>query len=315
MSTATKTAADPPPAKAIPPKRPRATTPGPRPGSALIGFTLPAALWYGLFTIGPVVAMIYIATLRWPGLLADSVQVGPQNFLDIRGDQLFWLAVRNTAVHLLVTLPVMIPLAFMLGYYLSLKPRGHRILSVLFFTPGLISITVKGMVFFAMFAPNGAINGLLGTVGLASLQMSWTANPSTALYTVIAVDLWSGIGWTAVLFAARLTAIPSEVYEAASLDGAGHLRKIVAIARPMSTDFIGVMTMLQFLWTLFNSAAIVLLLTGGGPAGRSTTLSYYVYERAFIAQQVGYSQAVAIALFAIGLAGMVGIRRTIRQDW
>lgn len=281
----------------------------------LVVFTLPAAFWYAVFTIGPLVAMFYIALTSWPGLIADSEFIGLDNFRRMWDDARFWQAVRNTFTHLVIVIPVMIPLSFMLGYYLTLKPRGHRVLSVLFFGPGLISISAKAMIFFGLFAPNGGVNGLLELVGLDELTKAWTANPDTALYTVIAVDLWSGIGWTAVLFSARLAAVPSEVYEAASLDGAGHFRRMWSIAFPMTKDFVGVMTMLQFLWTLFNSAAIVLLLTNGGPAGKSTTLSYMVYERAFAGSQVGYSQALGVVLFAIGVAGLVAIRRTIRQEY
>ncbi|WP_424345951.1 carbohydrate ABC transporter permease [Ilumatobacter sp.] len=283
--------------------------------NGLWSFTLPAAAWYFIFTVGPLVAMIVLSMVEWPGLLADKTWVGFENYREIWGDRFFWQASRNTAVQLIVAVPVMIPLSFMLGYYLSLKPRGHRVLSVLFFTPGLLSITAKGMIFFGMFAPNGAVNGALESFGLDVFTRSWTSDPDTALATVIAVDLWGGIGWTAVLFAARLTSVPSDVYEAASLDGAGHLRRIRSIAYPMTKDFVGVMTMLQFLWTLFNSAAIVLLLTRGGPAGKSSTLSYYVYERAFSAGQVGYSQAVGVVLALVGVIGLVVIRRTIRQDY
>ena len=277
--------------------------------------SLPAALWYAAFTIGPLVAMFYLSTQSWPGLLSEPSWHGFSNFSRMWGDDLFHRAIRNTALQLVIALPVMIPAAFALGYYLSLRPAGHRVLRVLFFTPGLISITAKGLIFFAMFSPNGAINGALDLVGLDAVSRSWMANPDTALWTIIAVDLWSGIGWTGVLFSARLASIPSEVYEAAKLDGAGHVRIAYSVAYPMAKDFVGVMTMLQFLWTLFNSAAIVLILTKGGPAGRSTTLSYMVYERAFIAQQVGYSQSIGVFLLVVGIVGLIAIRRLIRQDW
>lgn len=287
----------------------------PRRVNLLGGFSIPAALWYAVFTVGPLVAMFWISLLDWPGLIADNEFVAFDNYQRMWSDARFWQATRNSITQLLFVIPIMIPLAFMLGYYLSLKPVGHRILSVMFFTPGLISITAKALVFFGLFAPNGGVNGLLDIAGAEDFTRAWTANLDTALYTVIAVDLWSGIGWTAVLFAARLTAMPSEVYEAASLDGAGHVRKMWSIAFPMTKDFVGVMTMMQFLWTLFNSAAIVLLLTRGGPAGRSTTLSYLVYERAFLGSDVGYSQAIGVVLFFIGVIGLAIIRRFIRQDY
>ena len=132
---------------------------------------------------------------------------------------------------------------------------------------------------------------------------------------MIFVDLWAGIGFTAILFASRMTYVPSEVYEAADLDGASHWKKMWGIAFPMIKDYVGVVTMLQFLWTLFYSATTVLLLTKGGPGTSSTTLSFMVYSQAFIQSNIGYSQAIGVVLFIVGLLGMVVIRRTIRANY
>ena len=84
---------------------------------------------------------------------------------------------------------------------------------------------------------------------------------------------------------------------------------------PMIRDFVGVVTMLQFLWTLFGSAQNVLLLTQGGPGSSSTTLSFLVYQKAFIAADLGYSQTVGVFLFLAGLAGLLTIRRVFRQNY
>ena len=278
-------------------------------------FTAPALLWYALFMIGPLVAMFVISLYKWPGLIGKRSFVGLDNYSRVLSDPVFYAALRNTILQVVVVVPIMVPLAFMLGYYLQLKRPGHRVLSVLCFTPGLISISAKALVFVGVFSPNGLINGVLDTVGLDQFATPWLANPNTALATIIIVDLWSGIGWTAVLFAARLASVSSEVYEASDLDGAGHWRRMWSIAFPICKDYFGVMVMLQFLWTLFSSAALVLLLTRGGPGTSSTTLSYLVYQKAFQQQQVGYSQAVGVLLFGIGLIGMFVIRRSIRQNY
>lgn len=180
------------------------------------------------------------------------------------------------------------------------------------FTPALISASAKAMIFYGVFSPNGMINHLLDGLGLGGLQHAWLAEPSTALACIIAIDIWSGIGYTAILYAARLTAIPAEVYEAAELDGAGHWRRMWRITFPMVRDYVGVTVMLQVLWTLFTSAQNVLLLTQGGPGNSSTTLSYLVYEKAFVQSDLGYSQAAGVLLFALGLAAMLTIRRLFR---
>jgi multiple sugar transport system permease protein len=207
-------------------------------------------------------------------------------------------------------IPIMIPLAFMVGYYLTLKRRGHRVLRVIMFTPGLISISATAMVFYAALGPTGLLNALLDTIGLEGTP--WLANQETALASVIGIGIWQGVGYTAVLFAARLESIPKELFEAAKLDGASEWRIMWRIAFPVSLDFVGTITMLQFLWTLFASAGLILLLTRGGPGFSTTTLSLLIYQKAFFENDLGYSQAVGVILFFIGLAGMLLIRRSIR---
>lgn len=287
---------------------------GPRRQGGTI-LAVPALVWYLVFMIGPLVAIFVVAALRWPGMLQPVSFAGLGNVRTVLADPVFWDAVRNTAVQLVVALPIMIGCAYMLGYYVAQRPPGHRIIRYLLFVPGLISTPAKAMVFYAALSPDGLVNGALKSAGLGSLTDAWLASPSTALACLIALDVWSGIGFTAVLFAARLGSVPDELGEAAQLDGAGHWRTMWRIHWPVIRDYTGVVTMLQFLWTLFGSAQHVLLLTQGGPGTSSTTLSFLVYQKAFIAADLGYSQTVGVLLFLVGLAGLLAIRRAFRQTY
>ncbi|MDR2931230.1 MAG: sugar ABC transporter permease [Propionibacteriaceae bacterium] len=276
---------------------------------ALLGLSLPAIIWYIAFTLGPLLAMFYIALLKWPGLIAPRSFIGLDNFVKVFTDPVFFTAVKNSIIQVGIVVPVMIPVAFMLGYYVNLKPRGHRVLRVILFTPALISLAAKSVVFLSIFAPNGLINGFLANIGLDQLSKPWLASTSTALGTVMVVDLWSGIGYTAILFSARLAAVPVEVMEAAELDGCAHWGRMWRIAYPICRDYFGVLAMLQFIWVLFSSAGSILLLTNGGPGNSSTNLSFLVYDKAFTQSDLGYSQAVGVILFFVGILGMVIIRR------
>lgn len=276
---------------------------------------VPALAWYLVFMVGPLVAIFVIAALHWPGMLQPVSFAGLGNVRTVFDDPVFWDSVGNTATQLVIALPVMIVGAYMLGYYVAQKPPGHRALRYLLFIPGLISTPAKAMVFYAILSPDGMVNGALEKVGLGSLTDAWLASPDTALFCLIVLDVWSGIGFTAVLFAARLGSVPDEIGEAAQLDGAGHWRAMWRIHFPVIRDFVGVVTMLQFLWTLFGSAQNVLLLTQGGPGSSSTTLSFLVYQKAFIAADLGYSQTVGVVLFLVGLAGLLTIRRVFRQNY
>lgn len=302
-----------PPAAAAPTKAGTSKAARTRPQRGLVLFAAPAVAWYAVFTIGPLVAMFWISLLQWRSLIGRSRFARLGNYAAVFADDVFWAAVRNTAVQVGIAVPLMIPLAFMLGYYVSLNPPGHRLLRVLLFSPALISLAAMGVMFLAVLGPKGLLNSALESVGLDGLTTPWLADRSTALYAVIGVNLWSGIGFTAVLFAARLGAVSPELYQAAELDGCGHWRKMWRIAYPVVKDYFGVLSMLQFLWVLFSSAGLILLLTNGGPGSSSMTLSFLIYDRAFIQSDLGYSQAVGVLLFAVGLVGMVVIRRLFRE--
>lgn len=280
--------------------------------AALAGLALPAVIWYFVFTVGPLFAMFYIAMLDWRSIVAPSTFTGFDNFVRVFGDPVFWIAVRNSGVQLAVVLPIMLPAALMLGYYVSLKPRGHRVLRVILFTPALLSLAAMSVIFLSIFSPTGLINGALANVGLGELATPWLASSQTSLGVVMIVNLWSGIGFTAILFSARLSAIPAEVFEAAELDGASHWRRVWGIAYPICKDYFGVILMLQFIWVLFTSAGTILLLTRGGPGTSSMNLSFLIYDKAFVQSQVGYSQAVGVILFFVGMVGMLLIRRIFR---
>jgi len=313
MTTLTTTPGGTAARRPVPPSSSATASRSPRQGGTILA--VPALVWYLVFMVGPMLAIFVIAALHWPGMLQPVSFAGLGNVRTVLDDPVFWDAVRNTAVQLAIALPVMIVCAYMLGYYVAQRPPGHRVIRYLLFIPGLISTPAKAMAFYAALSPDGLVNGALKGIGLGSLTDAWLASPSTALACLIALDIWSGIGFTAVLFAARLNSVPDELGEAAQLDGAGHWRTMWAVHFPVIRDYVGVVTMLQFLWTLFDSAQHVLLLTQGGPGTSSTTLSFLVYQKAFIAADLGYSQTVGVILFLAGLVGLLAIRRVFRQTY
>ncbi|MEU8379475.1 sugar ABC transporter permease [Streptosporangium sp. NPDC048865] len=280
-----------------------------------LGFTLPALAWFLVFTVGPLASLFYFSLTDWRGLIAPRTFAGGRNFERLVGDPVVHQAAINTLVQLVVSLPIVITGAFMIAYYLSLRPRGHRFIRAVMFTPVLLSAPALAMVFVGVFAPSGLVNGFLGTLGLDGAIKPWLADSSTASVAIMVVIVWSSMSVSAVMLAARLNNVPSEVFEAAALDGCGHWRRMWSIAWPMCRDFVGVVTMLQFLWTLFSSAAVVLLLTRGGPGTTTVNLSFLVYDYAFNQSKVGYSQAIAVMLFAVGVLGLIGIRRLFRQNY
>ena len=177
----------------------------------------------------------------------------------------------------------------------------------------MLSVSALSMMFLGLYLPDGIINFVLRAVGLESWTRVWLSDPDTALGAVIFTDMWAAIGFYSVLFFASISGIPKELFEAAEIDGATYWGKLWRIAFPITRDFVGVVMMLIYIWTLANSAQIVLLLTRGRPGTSSLTLSYYLYEQAFVTDRLGYSQAIGVFIFVIGLAGMLVIRRVMRS--
>ncbi|GIF46158.1 carbohydrate ABC transporter membrane protein 1 (CUT1 family) [Asanoa ferruginea] len=281
----------------------------------LIVFALPSVIWYVIFTIGPLVAMFVVAFMDWAGLAAPASFNGGENLDRLFGDERILTALKNTAVHMVVSLPIIMVGAFMLGYFLNLKLPGHRILRVIMFVPALISLSAMGMLFVAVLGPTGLVNSALDEVGLGEHATAWLADPAWAMPSLILVTIWSGLGFTGILFAARLSAIDNEIYAAAELDGANHWQKMWRVAYPIARDYFGVLTMLQYLWTLFGSAGMILLLTRGGPGESTSTLSWLVYRFGFRSPDVGYSQTIGLVLFVLGIVGLVIIRRVFRARY
>lgn len=280
--------------------------------AAAVAAIAPALVWYAAFMVVPLASMFVLSLYDWNNLLATPTFGGLGNFERLFSDPIVRTATKNSIIYVGVSLVVMIPLAFLLGYFLSRKPPGYRVLSIIFFTPAIVSVSARAMMFAGMYQPEGIINKTLELVGLDGLTRIWLADGGTALWAIIAVELWAGIGFTGVIFASALSAMPEELYEAARIDGASTWTIIWRIAYPMTRDFVGLLTMLQFLWLLLASAQNVLLLTKGGPGSSSMTLSYYLFDQAFVSTRLGYSQAIGVVLFVVGFAGMLVIRTSFR---
>src|SRR5215467_2337698 len=160
----------------------------------------PALLWFLAFMLWPLFNMFYISTMRWDGLAFAQKFVFLNNFVRLLHDPNIVIALHNTEIHLLVGIPGVVPFAFMLGFFLSLRKPGYRIFRTIFFSPSMISVAALAMIFLGLYRPEGMLNSFLNTVGLSSLTRIWLANQSTALGALIAIDICSGIGFYSVLF-------------------------------------------------------------------------------------------------------------------
>lgn len=276
-------------------------------------FAGPAVVIFTLFMLVPIIELFRMSTYHWPGITRPQTYIEFDNYIRMMNDSRLHTALRNTTVHIAWMMFVTLPLSFMLGFFLAQRLRGYRLLRVIFFSPVMLSVSALSMMFLGLYLPDGIINYLLRSVGLDNLTRIWLANPNTSLGAVIFADMWGAIGFYSVLFFAAISGISKELFEAAEIDGAGYWDKLWRIAFPVSRDFVGVIMMLIYIWGLAGSGQLVLLLTRGRPGTSSLTLSYYMYEQAFVTNQLGYSQAIGVFILILGLAGMLLIRWAIRR--
>ncbi len=279
-------------------------------------FAGPALVVFAVFMLYPLGNMFHVSTLEWRGLVKPKTDIGLENYDRLfNEDRHFDTALENTAKQMLIALPGTLFPAFILGFFLSLRWPGYRVFRTVYFSPVMLAAPGVSMLFLGLYLPDGIINFFLREVGLDGWTRVWLADVDTSLWAVTAVELWAGIGFYTVLFFGILSNIPRELYEATLIDGAGLSAILWRIVFPMTLDFFGVATMLHYMWLLLGAAQNVLLLTEGGPGDSSLTLGYYLYKQAFQIRNLGYSQAIGVFIFFVGLAGMLVIRLATHRKY
>ncbi|MBN1249658.1 MAG: sugar ABC transporter permease [Anaerolineae bacterium] len=263
----------------------------------------------------PLANMFRVSMFEWRRLTSPQTFVGLANYIELFQDPKILVALGNTLRHMIVMLLFVMPISFMLGFFLSQRLRGYRVLRTIFFLPAMLSAPALALIFLGVYLPDGILNHVLRAVGLESWTRVWLANASTSLPAVIAADAWGALGFYTVLFFVALSDLPPELFESAQLDGANYWIAMWQIGFPLILDFFGVALTLNFVWTLTGSAQYVLLLTKGGPGTSSLTLSYYLYDKAFLTYQIGYSQAIGVLLLFAGMIGILLTRRLTHRNY
>lgn len=232
----------------------------------------------------------------------EALFVGLDNFERLMRDDKFWDSVRNTFVFAGGKLLLTIPISLVLAVILNGKLRGRGVLRAVFFMPTVISTAVISVVFYILFnSYNGMINQLLMKFGVVGGPIAWFG-PKLAMLTVIIVAVWGAIGNYMLLFLAGLQSIPTDMYESASIDGAGPVRKFWSITVPMLGPVLQVIVMLAIIASLKGYESI-LVMTEGGPIGKTEVMYLYLYKLLFpvassgtvVEQQFGYGSAVGFA--------------------
>lgn len=258
--------------------------------------------WWALPAVALTLVVTYMATAfgaffaftDWTGL-GDFNFVGFDNFIQVLQDPTLVGSVRNTLFLAagFVVFTNILGLLFALALNRTLKTRF--VLRALIFMPVVLSSVAVSFVWKFIFAFDGPLNQFLEAVGLGNLKQDWLANPSLALWCILAVMVWQSIGFVMVIYLAGLATVPMELEEAAALDGAGMWRIFRSIVLPTIQPSVAIATVL----TLIQGLSVfdqVLTLTGGGPADATQTLASQVYSQTFVYGAFGLGAAAALIL-------------------
>lgn len=267
-------------------------------------FIAPNFIGFAVFTLGPIILAFVMAFTRWDG--SNTMRfVGLRNFTDIFSNPRFLASLKNTIFYSIFTVPLTLLLALGLAILLNQPIKGRNFFRTVTFFPYVASLVAVSAVWNMLFTPanGGIINQLLIRV-LHTAPLKWAASPKTVLLTIVLFSIWKNMGYYMVIYLAGLQGINGELYEAASLDGAGVFKKFLYVTVPQlrpTTFFVTIMLTIN----CFKVYDIVYMLAGGsnGVVNQSAmVLVYYIYEEAFRNWKLGTASAAAIVLFGIVLA-------------
>ena len=282
----------------------------------LLGALVPALALHVVFVLSPYAQAFYLSLTDWTGVAGEAHFVGADNYARLGRDELFLDAVRNNAVMLAVVPLATIALGLFLASMLHGGGRRRSAYQIVYFFPQLLSLVVIGVLWQFVYNPNtGLLNGALRAVGLAGLARSWLAEPALALPAVMAVLVWSSVGFYMVLFSAAIDAIPKELFEAALLDGATRFATFRRVTLPLVRDTVQVAFVYLGIAALDGFAVVQVMTVGpGGPDGATEVIGLSLYRSAFTYGRFGYASAMGVALFFATLTLAVLALRAGRKE-
>lgn len=261
-------------------------------------FLLPALVVLGLTVFWPALQAFYLSFTQYEYDLTQTPQwVGLANFRRLWIDPVFWKTMGNTLLYLLGVVPILVVAPLGLALLVNQKLRGINWFRASFYTPVVISMVVAGIAWRWLYAENGLFNQFLAQLGLKD-GIPWLTSPNWAIFSVMAVTIWKGLGYYMVIYLAGLQSIPGELYEAAAIDGSDGYSKHWDITVPLMRPYLFLVAVISAI-SATKVFEEVYIMTQGGPRNSSKTVVYYLYEQAFSDLEISYACTIGLVLFLI----------------
>lgn len=259
-------------------------------------FIGPAALLFAAFSLIPIIIAVTLS-FQDTQTLGEGQWVGLDNYAQMGSDRLFRTALLNTLVFTIGTVPTAMIAGLALAVALNRPLPGRGVLRAMFFVPMVAAGVVVGVVMSWIFNVDyGIANNALALFGID--RIPWLTSPSMGMFTLIIVVVWTRIGFCMVIYLGALQSIPSELKEAASIDGAGRWARFRSITVPMLNPTTSILLILNVVFSI-QAFDVIYVMTGGGPGFSTTVLIQYVFRSAFQDGEMGYAAALGLVLVGI----------------
>ncbi|MFJ6836822.1 carbohydrate ABC transporter permease [Streptomyces sp. NPDC091209] len=282
-------------------------------GSSPWLFAAPGLLVVAVFILYPFVSTVVNSFTDRRTLIPGGF-VGLANFRELLHDEMFWTGLRNSTLYVLGVVPALVLLPLLLALLVQKNIPGITVFRSAFYTPVVASIVVVGLIWVWLLDERGLVNALLEAVGIG--RVGFLSDQWLLLLSAMAVTVWKGLGYYMVIYLAALANVPRELHQAASVDGAGAVRRFLTVTVPAVRSTMVLVAALSSV-AAFKVFSEVYLMAGpdGGPAGEDTTLVMLVQRTGTgLTGRVGYASALSVVVFVVTVALMLLVLRADRKE-
>jgi putative chitobiose transport system permease protein len=258
-------------------------------------FLLPAIALLGVTAFLPVLQAAYLSFTNYD-FVGSPKFIGWKNYELLWRDRLFWQVLYNTVIYLIFAVPFLVVLPLILAILVNRALRGIQIFRAIYYFPVVVSVVVAGIAWKWVYAENGILNYFASLAAFQTIKVAWLTDARTAIFSIIAVTVWRGLGYYMVIYLAGLQSIPKDLYEAAAIDGSDGWQKHFDITIPLLKPYIILVAIISAIASM-KIFEEVYIMSKGGPANSTKTVVYYLYEKGFDSLEMGYASAIGVVLF------------------
>ncbi len=263
-------------------------------------FVAPAMIAILIFIVYPIICLVALSFTDWNLISPTNSFVGLTNYISLFTSNTFLQVLQNTFVYTISVVSLTMGLALLMAFVLMQNSFINRVVQTVMFLPHITALISISMVFMWLMDPQiGVFNYVLGLFGFSGLR--WLESSETSMLSIVIVTVWKNVGYYTLVTMGALKAVPPEIYEAAELDYASHLKTFTRITIPMISPTLFFLLIVMTIAS-FNVFDIVSVMTAGGPVNSTNVLVYYIYQYAFTHMKIGYASAAGtILLLLVGI--------------